>query len=334
MADTQTRLQTQLDQLGPLAQAALPLWGLPATATLELINVSENYTYLVTTPAGSKSVLRVHRHNYHTRCAIACELAWLTALRQDDVLPTPQVILGTDGQAIQQIHEPGQTDPRYMVLFEFIPGGDPSEAGEMPAHFETLGKMAAHCHLHVQNWQRPAPFERLTWDVETVFGAAPTWGNWRAAPGVTDPIRRVLEDVEQRVRLRLAAYGQSQDRFNLIHADMRLANLLVEGDDIRLIDFDDCGFGWFMYDFAAAISFIEDDPMIPQLKAAWLRGYRTIRPLRPQDEAEIDTMIMLRRMALLAWIGSHIDAPEPQQLADGFASTTARLGAAWLDRQT
>ncbi len=38
---------------------------------------------------------------------------------------------------------------------------------------------------------------------------------------------------------------------------MRLANLLIDGDRVTLIDFDDCGFGWFMYDFAAAISFFE-----------------------------------------------------------------------------
>jgi Ser/Thr protein kinase RdoA (MazF antagonist) len=114
---------------------------------------------------------------------------------------------------------------------------------------------------------------------------------------------------------------------------MRLANLLVNADGTRLIDFDDCGHGWLMYDFAAAISFIEDDPRIPACKAAWLRGYRSVRPLQPGDIAEIDTFVMLRRMALLAWIGSHIEAPEPQKLAPGFAETTARLGQAWLDAQ-
>ena len=42
---------------------------------------------------------------------------------------------------------------------------------------------------------------------------------------------------------------------------------------------------------------------------------------------------MLRRMALLAWIGSHIEAPEPRALAPGFAETTARLGRDWLNAQ-
>ena len=58
-----------------------------------------------------------------------------------------------------------------------------------------------------------------------------------------------------------------------------------------------------------------------------------MRELSAEDEAEIDTFIMLRRMALLAWIGSHIEAPEPQELAPGFAATTAQLGQTFLDRQ-
>ena len=53
--------------------------------------------------------------------------------------------------------------------------------------------------------------------------------------------------------------------------------------------------------------------------------------VRTNDAGEIDTMIMLRRMALLAWIGSHIEAPKPQKLAPSFAENTAQLGQSWLD---
>jgi len=54
--------------------------------------------------------------------------------------------------------------------------------------------------------------------------------------------------------------------------------------------------------------------------------------LTASEKAEIDTFVMLRRMALLAWIGSHIEAPEPQAMAPDFARVTAELGQAWLDR--
>ena len=82
---------------------------------------------------------------------------------------------------------------------------------------------------------------------------------------------------------------------------------------------------------SSAISFIEDNSQIPALKRAWLAGYRTVRALPEDQAAELDTFIMLRRMALLAWIGSHINAPEPQALAPDFARVSAELALKYLD---
>lgn len=313
-----------------VADAALELWDLPPGSRARLINVSENRTFLVAAPCGFRAVLRLHRPGYHSRAAIASELAWISALRQERVVPVPRPIPGRNGALIQQ--RAGAGTSQFMVLFDFIEGDAPDERGDLVPGFEALGGIAARCHAHVQGWPRPRGFTRPSWDAEAVFGPAAIWGDWRAAPGVTAALRPVLEEAERAVRARLAAYGKSPERFNLIHADMRLANLLVGPAGTRLIDFDDCGMGWLTYDFAAAISFIEDDPRIPALKAAWLRGYRAMRPLSARDEAEIDTMVMLRRMALLAWIGSHMDAPEPRALAPHFAHGTATLARDWLAR--
>ena len=322
-----------LRHLDQLANRSLKLWDIPDGATARLINVSENATYLVEGAGNYKSILRIHRENYHIRRAIECELAWLDALGRDDIVTTPGYHVGRDGCAIQQARTEGLANPRFMVLFRFVDGRAPDDCGDMIPGYQALGSIAARCHNHAAGWSKPEPFERLTWDLETVFGDAPIWGNWRDAPGVTAEIRNGLEAVEQTIRHRISAYGKAPERYNLIHADMRFANLLVDDGGTRLIDFDDCGYGWFMYDFAAAVSFIEDDPRVADFKAAWLRGYRTVRDLPFADEVEIDTFIMLRRMALLAWIGSHIEAPEPRELAPGFAATTARLGRAWLDKR-
>ncbi len=163
-----------------------------------------------------------------------------------------------------------------------------------------------------------------------MFGAAPTWGDWRRGPSVDAQIRKTLERAEAEITARLTAYGRGADCYGLIHADMRLANLILGPDGPVLIDFDDCGFGWFIFDFAAAVSFIEDSPQIPALKDAWLAGYQTVRPLRREDIAQIDTLVMLRRLSLLAWIGSHIEAPEPQALAPDFAEISAKLAEVYL----
>ncbi len=111
----------------------------------------------------------------------------------------------------------------------------------------------------------------------------------------------------------------------LVHADMRVANLLVDGDTLSVIDFDDCGFSWYLYDFAAAVSFIEHEPFIPELQAAWIAGYRTVAPLSDEECAILPVFIMLRRMLLTAWIASHSETPTAQALGE----TVRRAPSRW-----
>ena len=329
MTETDT---DQIEALASLAAASLSLWDVPADATARLINLSENATFLVESPSGHRSVLRLHRDGYHSRRAIACELAWMAALDREGGVETARPLPGRNGEVIQ---ESGSSSlaPRRMVMFEFLAGEEPDPDQDLKAPFRQLGAIAARTHLHSICWTRPDAFERLVWDDEMVFGPGANWGDWRAAPGLDSNSERTLADAEALVRARLAAYGREEDRYGLIHADMRLANLLIDGGRTRLIDFDDCGFGWFMYDFAAGISFMEDHPQVPALRAAWLDGYESVRPLDDADEAEMDSFIMLRRMALLAWIGSHAGTDLARSQAPHFASVSARLARDYLDRR-
>ncbi len=332
MADGTTMpLKELLEHLERLANASLPLWPVPAGARARLINVSENATYLVEAE-GFRSILRIHRPAYHSRRGIGQELAWSQALAASGLVETPPPIAGVNGDLVQEGHAEGLPEPRLMVMFAFAPGRQPDENEDLTAPFERLGAIAARTHLHSQAWAKPEPLERLVWDAAAVFGPQANWGNWRDAPNVTPEIGAVLEEAEALVCRRLAAFGKGPDRYGLVHADMRLANLLIEGERTTLIDFDDCGLGWFLYDFATGVSFMEDHPQVPALRRAWVKGYRSVRPLSDAEEAEIDTFVMLRRMALLAWIGSHIEAPEPQAMAPHFAANTARLAKGYLAR--
>jgi Ser/Thr protein kinase RdoA (MazF antagonist) len=329
-ADTMP-LEERLQQLEEAVTASLDFWTLPQPAHVRLINVSENTTYLV--EAGDyRSVLRVHRPGYHSRMGIEQELAWSRGLSDDAVLLTPAPIPGANGELVQILNAPNLPEPRFAVMFEFVDGRQPDGRDDLTAPFEGLGAIAARTHEHSRTWSKPKPLERLIWNEQAVFGPKATWGDWRAAPHVTPEVRKYLEDAERLVCARLTAFGKNEDRYGLIHADMRLANLLIDGNSTWLIDFDDCGLGWFLYDFAAGISFMEDHPQVPALRDAWVKGYRTVRPLSAAEEHEIDTFVMLRRMALLAWIGSHMEAPEPQAMAPHFAAGTAALAKLYLDK--
>ena len=261
-----------LCRLRNLAERAVRRYALPAAVTLQLINLSENATYRVDNSATrSKWALRVHRDGYHSRTAIASELQWQMALKAAGATTTPTPIRGDGGVHLQTVAHEGLPRPRNVVLFVWEEGRDP--AATDAAGFETLGEIAARMHAHVHTWQRPPWFERHTWDFETSLGERPHWGRWHDGMGIT---RDALETIGETVRLverRLGRFGKTPDRFNLIHGDMRLANLLMDRGTIKVIDFDDCGFSWFLYDCATTVSFFEDDPEVPELLEAWVRGY-------------------------------------------------------------
>jgi len=318
-----------LNKITRAANAALSLWPMPVGATAHIINVSENVTFLVEAQDGYRAVLRVHRQGYHTPDAINSELDWIEALQRDKVVQTPQILRGLDGKRLQTV-DTQELGKVQMVLFAYDTGTNPDEAEIFPKQFRGLGELAAKLHDHSETWVKPTGFTRMAWGLDEVFGPKAPWGNWRDAPHVNDSLSEVLERAETRVVDSLQKFGTSCDRYGLIHADMRLANLLVLKDSITVIDFDDCGFGWFLYDFAAAISFFEHKPIVPELRAAWLDGYRSVRDLPDQHEAQLDSLIMLRRFALLAWIGSHREAPEPKALAPHFAKQTAELAERYL----
>ena len=146
-------------------------------------------------------------------------------------------------------------------------------------------------------------------------------------------IGEVLETFGETVRLierRLRRFGKAPDRFNLIHGDMRLANLLVDGGPIKVIDFDDCGFSWFLYDCATTVSFFEDDPGVPELVEAWVRGYRRVGTLSVEEEGEIDTFVMLRRLLLVAWIGSHSETELARSMGVAYTQRTLPLCERYL----
>ena len=187
-------------------------------------------------------------------------------------------------------------------------------------------------HAHARAWEPPAGFDRPPWDYEHTLGAAGPLGRaGRTGSGWGRRSSSCSGASTRRSRARLDAYGQGPERYGLVHADIRLANLLVDDGHVRVIDFDDSGFTWFMYDFATTVSFMEDHPRVPELRDAWLEGYRSVAPLDAADEAELDTFVMLRRLLLVAWIGSHHTfATEAAELGAGFTAGTCALAERYL----
>lgn len=318
-----------------VAHRALAAYDISPDASLQLLNLSENATYLVT-DGSAQSILRVHRQNYHRPHEIESELDWLEALRADSDVTVPTVLPARDGRRLVTVNgEEAGGVPRHVVRFEMVGGVEPDENALTLHDFHTLGRITAALHEHSQRWTRPAGFGRFSWDWEHCLGDRPRWGRWQDAEGVGQSECEVLERAQTKLRQRLAEYGSTPDRYGLIHADLRLANLLVDPEagsmsKITVIDFDDCGFGWYFYDFGTAVSFIEDDPALPEWQESWVAGYRTRRELPAADEEMLASFVLLRRLLLLAWMGSHSHSRESATKAISYAAGSCQLAERYL----
>ena len=320
-----------LQRLEKGLRATLPKWGLRETAPVSLLTISENATYVVEDEENNRRlVLRVHRPAYHTEAEILSELAWIATLREAGVVETPSPVAAVDGMLLCSFPD-GDTH-RYVVAFEHMSGKEPDPSDDLVKWYGRLGEINARLHRHSRDWQRPPNFVRKVWNFDTIIGKDAYWGDWRKGLGLTEEGRAILERTAQQLERQTHAYGAGPDRFGLIHCDMRLANLLVEGNRLGVIDFDDCGLSWFPYDFAAAVSFIETEPYLGDLMAAWVDGYRKASALSKEDEAALPMFVMLRRMQLTAWIASHAETPTAQSMGEPYTQGTVDLAEAFLSK--
>ncbi len=243
---------------------------------------------------------------------------------------TPTPIASPDGDLINTLQAP-DLKPRHCVLFEVLDGAEPSE-DELLGPFRVLGEISGHFHKHSEGWRIPAGFERLQWDFEHMLGASPNWGDWKQAPALDAGRTALIERQVAVMKRRLEAFGTAPHRFGLVHADLRLANLLVHDGITQVIDFDDSGMSWHLYDLATALSFIEERPDVPELVDAWVTGYRKVRDLGEVDVAEIPTFLMLRRTLILAWMGSHSRTDLALELGPDYTAVSCELAEKYLSK--
>ena len=295
----------QARRLTRLARAALPRWEIGADANLELIKHRENAVFRVTSGA-ERYALRVHRANYHSDNELASELQWIAAINSDE-LRTPQVIPAADGTAFAHIEIDGVPESRQVDMLEWFEGKPIAsvengvEITNVAATFAEVGRLMAITHNHSVRWTAPPGFTRHAWDEQGILGQEPFWGRYWELAALNDEQRQRLEEVKAKALEELTAFGKGDDRYGLIHADFLPENLLQSDSGICLIDFDDAGYGWHLFDVATTLFFHLGEAHFDAATEALLGGYRQERPLRDEHLVLLPLFFLLRGITYLGW---------------------------------
>lgn len=276
------------------------------TTQIEFLNVSENYTFLVRM-GKAKRILRVHRPYYHTPDELNSENIWMKRLKKDTELILPKIVCGLDGKMIQRFYSDNKNITYSCSMFTYLEGTLATElnltGNELLKKMVSMGKIAAILHNYVV--ANEMKIHRNQWNFDSMFGEKAIWGDWRNCKELKVQDVQLFEKALSIMEKRLADFGKGFDRYGLIHCDLRFANTIIDGNKLQIIDFDDCGYSWFLYDLACCM--LEYNDQIDELVSAWLTGYRGIRALSEEEIAEIPTFILMRRILRFAWFSTHRD---------------------------
>lgn len=319
-------------QFTSIVRAALELWGIDPESEMEILGLRENAVFKITTPTGKRYALRVHRPGYHRPIEVESELIWTASLTNSGVY-SPAAVAAKDGNFIQIVGRDGEPGGYVISVLEWFDGAPPKE-DNIVANYRLLGELNGRIHNHSSSWQPPSGFTRQCWDEKGLLGEAPIWGHFANLADLADLSSeqvKLLHDAQDAVRTHMLGYGKTTDRFGLIHADLMPENILVADGDVRVIDFDDGGYGWYMYDPATALFMHVDEDHYFDIRASWIEGYQRVRALRSADLAAIDALMVARGLIALGWAHTRpgvLDTPTIEWLAD----VTCRLAKAYTEK--
>lgn len=297
------------------ARRALRDFGIAPEADLRFVNRRENVVFRVTSDAGDWA-LKVHRAGYHTDSEIESESAFLQSLAGAGV-GVARPLRRVDGSHVAHVRGAGGETVQVSVQ-EWLPAATP--LGSSPdtftgrsrpsaADLRELGRTIALLHDCAQRSGAPAGYDRHAWDAAGLCGPDALWGRAVDLPALSAEQRSTLGRAEDAVARALAGLDRSAAAYGPIHADLTMENVLVSDGRIVVIDFDDCGQGWYLFDLATACFFLTGHPQCDELVAAVLDGYRSQRPLTRRDVEAWQPLLLARALSYLAW---SVDRPDEE----------------------
>lgn len=311
----------RLRRLRKLAEAALAEYGLSG-AKLTFLHYGGNLIFRVDA-LGSQRIPPVESvylpNRYVLRVltmgnedAISSELTWLTALSHEAGLPAPLPTL--DGRLLTKIATPGVPQGMVISLMRWVDGRR-LQKGFRPYHFCAWGQMMARLHNFAAAWQAPDGFSRFHWDWEGQLGGREfsRYSMDELVASIPDEYREAFQAVSLKARQVMESLGKGADAYGLIHADMYPENVLFKAGEAYPIDFEDCGYGYWMWDIATALCSWPWTEEFYWMRDAFLEGYVQVRSLPDTQLQHLNLFMAAQYATMVLWATVFIRHDPPMQ---------------------
>ncbi|KIC40586.1 aminoglycoside phosphotransferase [Ruegeria sp. ANG-R] len=307
-----------------IVEQALELWGLD-DAAWSLAAARENHVYRIETQAATYA-LRLHREGLRTDAELRSELQWMAAVRENGVrVPTP--VPTTKGLYLQVM------GGIQVDMLNWLPGHPLGATGSGIDHkdrlgiFHTIGREMARLHRISDDWVPPDGFSRWSWDRPGLLGDTPLWDRFWENPTLKAEDRKLFLAFREVADGDLRQLESGLD-YGLIHADLVRENVMVDEDRVWLIDFDDAGFGFRLFDIATTLLKNLREPDYDLLHDALLAGYRSERQICTDH---LELFMALRAATYVGWISSRLHEDGSDLRNTRFVDTARDLLTRYLE---
>ncbi len=149
-------------------------------------------------------------------------------------------------------------------------------------------------------------------------------------PDLTGSQRALVIKARDRVYSDLRAYGRQAETYSLIHADLLPDNILVDGKTIRIIDFDDSGFGWSQFELATVLATWLHTDHFDTARDALVAGYRKERHLSEEALSHLPLFFLARALTWLGWTLTRYETETAQMMRPYIIEITCGLAQEYV----
>jgi Ser/Thr protein kinase RdoA (MazF antagonist) len=307
----------QVGRLKTLALEALEQYPVKVTKISPLVHLF-NSTFRIETDKG-RFAMRINRPHDRSQAEIRSEMQWLAAVREDTPLMVPKPLANHAGALVTRVEASDVPEARDCVVFHWVDGRFyRSKLG--PGALEQVGGFMAHLHNHVQSFDFPEGFVRPNLELDGEVGRIVQHGLKHGRELLSDEMCNDIARVVDVIRPTIDSIGKDPTVYNLVHADLHQGNYLFKGGTVRAIDFDDCGWGHFAYDAAITFWYLGQHPALPEMRTAFLKGYRAFRDFPADHEPLIDSFMALRSLLMISFMASETN-PRIRRFAPQFIAS-------------
>ena len=247
--------------------------------------------YLIET-RNKSYILKVSHHHWRTKSEIQFELEFLDFLYRQNI-PVAKPLKTTTGDLFVTVR--AVEGDRYAALFPFAPGEVPQ--GDLNLDQSTImGETLSLIHRSALEFENTT--SRSDLNLEYLLNDS--------LEVIRPYLRHKSQDLEYlereivKIEEQLSCLEQTSPLWSVCWGDPHSGNVHFTHDNqITLFDFDQCGYGWRVFDIAKFLQVSLNAGIKRQVRDAFLAGYQKVQKL---TEPELVSLQALTQMAhIWAW---------------------------------